>query len=88
MIGARNVVAKHRTMPGGEAADPEQSAPQVLERLVEKAERAGASDIHLHMRAGAASVAFRLDGVMTPTADLPAAIADRVFGRIKFLARL
>ena len=34
MIAARNVVAKHRTMPGGEAADSEQSAPQVLERLV------------------------------------------------------
>ena len=75
-------------MPGGDAADSEQSAPQVLERLVEQAERAGASDIHLHMREGSAAVAFRLDGVMTPTADLPAAIAERVFGRIKFLARL
>ncbi len=52
MIAARNVVAKHRTMPGGDAADSEQSAPQVLERLVEQAERAGASDIHLHMRDG------------------------------------
>jgi type II secretory ATPase GspE/PulE/Tfp pilus assembly ATPase PilB-like protein len=88
MIAARNVVAKHRTMPGADAADPEQSAPQVLERLVAQAERAGASDIHLHMRAGSASVTFRLDGVMTPTADLPATIAERVFGRIKFLARL
>jgi type II secretory ATPase GspE/PulE/Tfp pilus assembly ATPase PilB-like protein len=88
MIAARNVVAKHRTMPGGDAAGDDQSAPQVLERLVEQAERAGASDIHLHMREGSAAVAFRLDGVMTPTADLPAAIAERVFGRIKFLARL
>ena len=88
MIAARNVVAKHRTMPGGETADSGQSAPQILERLVAQAERAGASDIHLHMRGGPASVAFRLDGVMTPTDDLPAAVADRVFGRIKFLARL
>jgi type II secretory ATPase GspE/PulE/Tfp pilus assembly ATPase PilB-like protein len=88
MLAARNVVAKHRTMPGGDAAGSEQSAPQVLERLVKQAERAGASDIHLHMREGAASVAFRLDGVMAPTSDLPAAIAERVFGRIKFLARL
>ena len=88
MIGARDVVAKHRNMPGGEAAGSEPSAPQVLERLVEQAERAGASDIHLHMREGSASVTFRLDGVMTPTADLPAAIAERVLGRIKFLARL
>ena len=57
MIAARNVVAKHRTMSGGDASGSEQSAPQVLERLVEQAERAGASDIHLHMREGAAAVA-------------------------------
>jgi hypothetical protein len=76
MIAARYVVAKHRTMPGGDAAGDDQSAPQVLERLVEQAERAGASDIHLHMREGSAAVAFRLDGVMTPTADLPAGIAE------------
>jgi general secretion pathway protein E len=88
IIAIRNVVAKHRTTPGEDAAGAEQSAPRVLERLVEQAERAGASDIHLHMREGSASVAFRLDGVMTPTADLPPAIAERVFGRIKFLARL
>ena len=43
MIGTGNVVAKHRTMPGGDAAGDEQSAPQVLERLVEQAERAGAN---------------------------------------------
>jgi type II secretory ATPase GspE/PulE/Tfp pilus assembly ATPase PilB-like protein len=56
--------------------------------LVQQAERAGASDIHLHMRHGSASVAFRLDGVMTPTTELPPEVAERVFGRIKFLARL
>src|SRR5258706_11147208 len=71
-----------------EPADSEQSAPQLLERLVHQAERANASDIHLQMRAGSASVSFRLDGVMTPAADLPAPIAERVLGRIKFLARL
>ncbi len=75
-------------MPGGEDADSAESAPQILERLVAQAEHAGASDIHLQMRPGSASVAFRLDGVMTPTAELPAAVAERVIGRIKFLARL
>jgi len=64
------------------------SAPQILEQLVHRAERAGASDIHLHMRHDSAQVAFRLDGVMTPTTVLPAEVAERVFGRIKFLARL
>ena len=64
------------------------SAPEVLENLVRLAERAGASDIHLQMRGKAAEVGFRLDGVITPVRELPADIAERVFGRVKFLARL
>ena len=66
----------------------ELSAPKILEQLVRQAERAGASDIHLQMRGKAAEVAFRLDGVITPGAELSAEVAERVFGRIKFLARL
>ena len=64
------------------------SAPEVLENLVRLAERAGASDIHLQMRGKSAEIGFRLDGIITPGRELPAEIADRVFGRIKFLARL
>jgi len=64
------------------------SAPEVLEQLVHRAELAGASDIHLQMRGKSAEVGFRLDGLITPVRELPAEIADRVFGRIKFLARL
>jgi type II secretory ATPase GspE/PulE/Tfp pilus assembly ATPase PilB-like protein len=66
----------------------EPSAPKILEQLVQQAERAGASDIHLQMRGKTAEVAFRLDGVITPGAELPADVAERVLGRIKFLARL
>jgi type II secretory ATPase GspE/PulE/Tfp pilus assembly ATPase PilB-like protein len=40
------------------------------------------------MQPGGAAVAFRLDGVMTPATSLAGDIADRVFGRIKFLARM
>lgn len=65
-----------------------ESAPAILEKLVAQAERAGASDIHLQMRGKIAEVGFRLDGIITPGRELPAEIADRVFGRIKFLARL
>jgi len=64
------------------------SAPEVLENLVRLAGRAGASDIHLQMRGKSAEVGFRLDGIITPGRELPAEIAERVFGRIKFLARL
>lgn len=66
----------------------EVSAPKVLEQLVHQAERAGASDIHLQMRGKSAEVAFRLDGVIAPAQELPSDVAGRVFGRIKFLARL
>ena len=64
------------------------SAPAILEQLVRQAERAGASDIHLQMRGKMAEIGFRLDGIITPGRELPAEIAERVFGRIKFLARL
>lgn len=90
--------------PGSESSTPGVDAPGVLESLIARAECAGASDIHLQMGAGAgpilslppgegpggrgAAVFFRLDGVMTPAAELPGPLAERVFGRIKFLARL
>jgi type II secretory ATPase GspE/PulE/Tfp pilus assembly ATPase PilB-like protein len=64
------------------------TAPEVLENLIRLAERAGASDIHLQRRGKLAEVGFRLDGIITPGRELPAEIAERVFGRIKFLARL
>jgi type II secretory ATPase GspE/PulE/Tfp pilus assembly ATPase PilB-like protein len=64
------------------------SAPEVLEELVRLAERANASDIHFQMRGKSAEVGFRLDGIITPVRELPGEIAERVFGRIKFLARL
>ncbi|MDB6025074.1 MAG: Type secretion system protein [Verrucomicrobiales bacterium] len=66
----------------------EASAPTVLEELVARAEKASASDVHLQMVGSTAEVSFRLDGVMTPTTTLAEGIAERVFGRIKFLARL
>ena len=64
------------------------AAPQVLEELVRRAEQAGASDLHLQRRGKTAEVSFRLDGIIVPGAELPADVAERVFGRIKFLARL
>ena len=42
-------MATDLTIPLLEPTDSEQSAPQILERLVHRAEHAGASDIHLQM---------------------------------------
>jgi general secretion pathway protein E len=71
-----------------EKAELESSAPTVVEELIRRAEHSGASDIHLQMAGKAAQVAFRLDGVMVPTLTLNDDVAERVFGRIKFLAKL
>src|SRR5689334_2450787 len=81
-------MATERHTEAVEKGDSVESAPVVLERLIQRAEQAEASDIHLQMGAGLAAVTFRLDGVMTPAADLSLELAERVFGRIKFLARL
>jgi type II secretory ATPase GspE/PulE/Tfp pilus assembly ATPase PilB-like protein len=63
-------------------------APELLERLVHSAETTGASDIHLQMRGKVAEVSFRLDGVLTPFTTLVEGLAERVVGRIKYLAKL
>ncbi|MBI3877205.1 MAG: Flp pilus assembly complex ATPase component TadA [Verrucomicrobia bacterium] len=66
----------------------ETDAPKIVEELIRRAEAAGASDVHLQMTGRAAQVSFRLDGLMTPANELSAEVAERVFGRIKYLARL
>jgi len=73
---------------GPEPATPSLPAPELVEQLIQRGEAAGASDIHLQMRGPIAEVGFRLDGVITPAVTLAADVADRVFGRIKYLARL
>src|SRR5262249_41229216 len=65
-----------------------EDAPQALEKLVRQAEKAAASDIHIQMRGAKADISFRLDGVLNPVSELSDTVAERVIGRIKFLARL
>jgi general secretion pathway protein E len=71
-------------------SDPknEPDAPRILEDLIRRAEAARASDIHLQRSGDGAEIWFRLDGQMTRSAPLAGPAAERVFGRIKFLARL
>jgi len=83
--GRLPIMSQALFIDGTDAGTP---APEFLERLVQQADRANASDIHLQMLGDCATVSFRLDGVMTHTAQVPAALAERLFGRIKFLARL
>jgi general secretion pathway protein E len=75
------------TRPPGSAPDDE-AAPAAVERLIQQAQTAGASDIHLQMRGTALETGFRLDGVITSGPAFAPALAERIFGRIKYLAKL
>lgn len=66
----------------------ETEAPKIVEDLLARAAKVKASDIHLQMTSLGADVSFRLDGVLTPVESLASNVAERVFGRIKYLARL
>jgi general secretion pathway protein E len=87
MVGPLRI---HAAMKGysKESDSASTPAPQALEELMHRAESAGVSDVHLQMTGPSAEVMFRLDGVMTPVTRIEGALAERVFGRIKYLARL
>ncbi|MBL9138147.1 MAG: Flp pilus assembly complex ATPase component TadA [Verrucomicrobiales bacterium] len=67
-----------------------EDAPSVLRQLLERAVASGASDLHLQRLTpgGAWMVRFRLDGVLVPVARLSPDLAERVSGRVKYLAGL
>lgn len=68
--------------------DEGSSPTELLDRLLVQAESSGASDIHFQTVEGEGHVAFRMDGLLVPYRAFPRETTDRMFGRIKYLARL
>lgn len=65
------------------------SAVLLLQKLLSETASANASDLHLQqMEDGSVSVAARLDGVLNPLPPIDSRTAERLFGRIKFLANM
>jgi general secretion pathway protein E len=71
-----------------ERALSENEVVQMVDGLLQEAEKAGASDVHLHILAEDAVVDFRLDGVLKRVRALPVEEAKRWIGRLKYLAKL
>jgi type II secretory ATPase GspE/PulE/Tfp pilus assembly ATPase PilB-like protein len=71
-----------------ERALSENEVVQMVDGLLQEAEKAGASDIHLHILADNAAIDFRLDGVLKRVRTLPVEEAKRWCGRLKYLAKL
>jgi type IV pilus assembly protein PilB len=67
-------------------AAAERSAVSMLERIVERAAKEGASDIHFEPRQEDLRVRFRVDGTFREAALLPIELAPALVARVKVLA--
>lgn len=66
----------------------EQGAVLVLDEIIRRALRVGASDIHLEPKRDRLNVRFRVDGEMIEEQAVPLDIALEVVSRVKVLARM
>lgn len=67
----------------------ENSAVEFFAEIVRRALEANASDLHLTREAsGKVTAVMRVDGVMGKTENVPAEISEKLFGRIKYLAKM
>ena len=60
----------------------------MVDALIARAEVVGASDVHLQTTLTGLEVMFRMDGLLTKADDFQGEIAERIRGRIKYLAKL
>lgn len=74
--------------PTGHDGSPELDAVAILDDLVRRAVRMGASDIHLEPKRDRHHVRFRIDGSMTEQGIIVNEIAPQVVSRVKVLARM
>lgn len=81
-------VIRHAPVPAIGPFASDAGAPETLISILGVACAHGASDVHLQRLGPATQVHLRLDGALVPLVDLPDGLSDRVFGRIKYLARL
>src|SRR5262245_1419604 len=65
-----------------------ETAPEAVDRLLERARALGASDLHLDPDEEGMAVRARRDGVLEPLERLPGALSAQVVGRLKSLADL
>ena len=72
----------------GMSPENEINAVKVLDHLVNRAVKMGASDIHIEPKRKEVAIRFRIDGVMCEQGSLPAEVAPALATRIKVLSRI
>jgi general secretion pathway protein E len=61
---------------------------RLVDDLLKQAVESSASDVHFEPTSSNLAIKFRLDGVLNPVENLPAAMADNVIARLKVLGGL
>ena len=77
------VAAEGRALERAAATAP---VVQLVDRLIEEAHRARASDLHLEPAGDSLRVRFRVDGVLREVHGLPARVQPLILSRLKILA--
>lgn len=67
-----------------------QTAPtvRIVNKILQKAARMGASDIHIEAQQQEVAVRYRIDGIMNDIMKLPKAMLNGIVSRIKIIAKL
>jgi general secretion pathway protein E len=74
--------AREKHKPNGE------DVVRLVDDLLKQAVESAASDVHFEPTGSNLAIKFRLDGVLSPVENLPAAMADNVIARLKVLGGL
>ena len=77
-----------RARLAGTAVDAPQQVPLVVDALLQSAQAAGASDVHLVPEANGLAMHWRIDGVLQPVDQFPRSIGPNIVARLKVLAEL
>jgi len=65
-----------------------QNVVSLVDELLQRAVKSGASDVHFEPTGGELLVKFRLDGVLNTVEELPKSLSDNVIARLKVLGGL
>lgn len=88
----KSIVEEHRAK-GATAKDPAQLAEdaptiRLVNSIIERSLRRNASDIHFEPQRAGIRVRYRIDGLLSQIADIPAELAPALIARVKLLANL
>ncbi len=82
--GRGGTIQYHRLV---EAGDNGKAAAEIVDTVIAKALKSGASDIHIEPMQSKIRVRYRVDGSLVHASDYPASYAPSIISRIKVLAQ-